>query len=107
MSVPRVVNLACRGSVAETVSLLEGSFKGKGVKVYATIDQQAEATEVGLEIRPMVVMMFGNPNVGIPIMIQHPSIAIDLPLKAVIWESAAGKVWLSYESLERLRFERR
>ena len=103
MSIPGVIDLACRGSVEEIVSRLEERLKGRSVKLYSKIDQQAEANEVGLKIRPMVLMVFGNPNIGMPILIKHPSIGIDLPLKALIWESAVGKVWLSYESLECLQ----
>ena len=67
------------------------------------IDQAAEAKAAGLAMRPMVLVVFGNPKTGTPLMVQHPSLAPDLPLKALVWESADGKVWLSYNSPEFLQ----
>ncbi len=58
---------------------------------------------MGLAMRPMVLVIFGDPKAGTPLMIAHPSLAIDLPLKALIWESADGQVWLSYNSPEFLQ----
>lgn len=65
--------------------------------------QQAEANELGLKIRLTVLMVFGNPNIGTPFSIEDPSAAIDLPTTALIRESAVGKVWLNYESVQCLR----
>jgi uncharacterized protein (DUF302 family) len=98
-----IINLACKQSVVETADRLESLLKGKGMKIFARIDQAAEAKAAGLTMRPMVLMIFGNPAAGTPLMIQHPSLAMDLPLKALVWESADGKVWLSYNSPEFLQ----
>src|ERR1700759_4975397 len=98
-----IIDLPCKQSVAQTAEKLEALLKSKGLKVFARIDQAAEAKAVGLEMRPMVLFIFGNPQAGTPLMVQHPSLAMDLPLKALVWESADGKVWLSYNSPEFLQ----
>jgi uncharacterized protein (DUF302 family) len=98
-----VVDLACQRSVAETVDRLESSLTGKGIKIFARLNQTAEAKAVGLAMRPMVLLIFGDPKTGTPLMILHPSLAVDLPLKALVWEATDGKVWLSYNSPEFLQ----
>jgi uncharacterized protein (DUF302 family) len=98
-----IIDLACNRSVLETADRLEALLKTKGIKVFARIDQAAEAKAVGLTMRPTVLLVFGDPKAGTPLMNQHPSLAMDLPLKALVWESAEGKVWLSYNSPEFLR----
>src|SRR5215469_10529368 len=103
MNTNGIIDLECKRSVAETAERLESLLKEKGMKIFARIDQAAEAKAVGLEMRPMVLFIFGNPQTGTPVMIQHPSIAMDLPLKALVWESADKKVWLSYNSPEYLQ----
>ena len=102
MNIPGIINLPCKVSVAETVSRLEWSLKTKGLKVFARIDQAEEAKTVGLEMRPMVLLIFGDPKIGIPFMLQHISIAIDVPFRALVWESEEGLVWLTYISPEFL-----
>jgi uncharacterized protein (DUF302 family) len=103
MNTTGITNLACNQSVVETVDRLETLLKAKGIKVFSRIDQAAEAKSVGLTMRPMVLLIFGDPRAGTPLMNRYPSLAIDLPLKALVWESADGKVWLSYNSPEFLQ----
>jgi uncharacterized protein (DUF302 family) len=98
-----IVDLPCQRSVAETVDRLESLLKSKGIKIFARIDQAAEAKAVGLEMRPTVLVIFGDPKAGTPLMNRYSSLAMDLPLKALIWESADDKVWLSYNSPEFLQ----
>jgi uncharacterized protein (DUF302 family) len=98
-----IIDLACNNSVAEIVDRLESLLKAEGLKIFSRIDQAAEAKVVGLVMRPMVLLIFGDPKAGTPLMNRYPSIAIDLPLKALVWESADGKVWLSYNSPEFLQ----
>jgi uncharacterized protein (DUF302 family) len=98
-----IIDLPCKRPVAETVERLESLLKIKGMTVFSRIDQAAEAAAVGLSLRPMVLVIFGDPRAGTPLMNEHPSIAIDLPIKALVWESADGKVWLSYNSPEFLQ----
>jgi len=75
----------------------------KGVAIFALIDHSGEAEKAGLKMRPTQLLIFGNPKGGTPLMLAAPSTAIDLPLKALVWEDADGKVWLSYNSPDYLQ----
>ncbi|HTR40722.1 MAG TPA: DUF302 domain-containing protein [Pseudomonadales bacterium] len=103
MNTNGIIDLECKRSVAETAERLELKLTKNGMKIFARIHQSAEAKAVGLAMRPMWLFIFGNPQTGTPLMMQHPSLAMDLPLKALVWESADGKVWLSYNSPEFLQ----
>ena len=98
-----IENLACSDSVAVTVERLELLLRAKGMKIFSRLDQAAEAMTVGLTMRPMVLLIFGDPKTGTPLMKRYPSLAMDLPLKALVWESEEGKVWISYNRPEFLR----
>jgi uncharacterized protein (DUF302 family) len=97
-----IVSLPSRSSVDETVQQLASIIELRGMTVFARIDQRAAANAVGLEMKPMVLLIFGNPKAGTPMMQKYPSLAIDLPLKALVWEDEAGHVWVSYNSPEYL-----
>lgn len=90
-------------SVPETVNRLESLFKEKGITVFVRIDHQAEAAKAGLTMKASQLLIFGNPKVGTPLMKEAPTTAIDLPLKALAWEDADGKVWLSYNRPDFLK----
>jgi uncharacterized protein (DUF302 family) len=75
---------------------LENMLTSKGMTVFARIDHAAGAAKVGKSLPPTELLIFGNPKVGTPLMLCSPSIAIDLPQKALIWQDAAGQVWISY-----------
>jgi len=85
-------------SVDQTVERLEALLRAKGVTLFAMVDHSGEAAKVGLRLRPTKLLIFGNPKAGTPLMLAAPSVAIDLPLKILVWEDAAGKVWLGYNS---------
>src|SRR5689334_19893334 len=97
-----MVNLLSPYPVAETIDRLEALLMTTGGKVSARIDQGAAALEAGLEMRPTELLIFGDPKTGTPWMRRCPSLAIDLPLKALAWEAEDGQVWLSYNSPEYL-----
>jgi uncharacterized protein (DUF302 family) len=80
----------------ETMDRLEAETKAKGMTVFARIDHAAGAAEVGLSLRPTELLIFGNAKAGTLLMQANQAIGIDLPLKALVFEDAAGKVWLSY-----------
>jgi uncharacterized protein (DUF302 family) len=80
----------------ETVDRLETEIQAKGMKVFARIDHAAGAAEVGLTLRPTELIIFGNARGGTPLMQSAQTVGIDLPLKALVWQDAAGKTWLSY-----------
>jgi len=93
-----IVDLPSDHSVNETVERLKGILQAKGITLFALIDHSGEAEKSGMKMRPTKLLIFGNPKGGTPVMLAAPSIAIDLPLKILVWEDAAGKVWLSYNS---------
>jgi len=103
MSVEGIIDVSSLYSVPETADRLQNLLVAKGMKIFARIDQAAEAQAVGLTLRPTILLLFGNPKAGTPLMEQFPSLAIDLPLKALIWESSDKKVYLSYTSPEFLQ----
>jgi uncharacterized protein (DUF302 family)/uncharacterized membrane protein YidH (DUF202 family) len=97
-----IVNLASHHSVEQTVAKLTAILQSKGVTLFALVDHGGEAEKVGMKMRPTKLLIFGSPKAGTPLMLAAPSIAIDLPLKILVWEDAQGKVWLSYNSPEYL-----
>lgn len=103
MSANGLVQIASHYSVDETVRRLETSLAQKGLQIFMVIDHSGEAAKVGLKMRPTKVVMFGSPKGGTPLMIAAPSLAIDLPLKALVSEDEGGKVWVSYNSPEYLQ----
>lgn len=96
-------SLPSKYSVDKTVERLQSILKEKGVAIFAVIDHSGEAAKVGMEMHPTKLLVFGNPKAGTPLMIAAPTVAIDLPLKALIWEDSDGDVWISYSSPEYLQ----
>lgn len=90
-------------SVDETVTRLKSILDAKGVMLFALVDHSGEAKKAGMEMRPTKLLIFGNPAAGTPVMLAAPTIAIDLPLKILVWEDAEGAVWLSWNSPEYLQ----
>jgi uncharacterized protein (DUF302 family) len=95
---PGLVNLPSHRSVDQTVEKLKEILQAKGVTLFALIDHSGEAEKAGLKMPPTKLVIFGNPKGGTPLMIAAPSIAIDLPLKILIWEDTQGKVWVTYNT---------
>jgi uncharacterized protein (DUF302 family) len=98
-----LVHLKSPYSVADTLKRLEAVLKTKNLTVFARIDHSGEAEKVGLKMRATQLIVFGSPKAGTPLMVASPSLGIDLPLKALAWQDADGKVWLSYNSPEYLQ----
>jgi uncharacterized protein (DUF302 family) len=104
MSAEGAINLPSKFSVAATADRLESLLKAKGIKIFSRIDQAAEARTSGLSMPETILIIFGDPKTGTPLMVKYPSLALDLPLKALIWQSAAdGKVWLTYNTPDYLK----
>ena len=103
MSGNGIVDLPSNHSVDETVEKLRGILAAKGVTLFALVDHSGEAEKAGLKMPPTKLLIFGSPKAGTPVMLATPSIAIDLPLKILVWQDGAGKVWVSYNSPEYLR----
>src|SRR3984893_1244155 len=90
-------------SVDRTVEKLTEILHSKGLTLFALVDHSGEAEKVGMKMRPTKLFIFGSPRAGTPLMLAAPSIALDLPLKILVWEDAQAKVWVSYNSPEYLR----
>jgi uncharacterized protein (DUF302 family) len=91
-----VVTQPSAHSVAETVARIEGLVRAKGLTLFATIDHSGEAAKVGLRMPETKLVVFGSPKAGTPVMLAAPLAALDLPLKALVWEDHDGRVWVSY-----------
>ena len=91
-----MITIPSRHSVDETVERFENVLHAKGVKLFAAIDHSGEAEKAGMHMPPTRLLIFGNPKAGTPLMIASPSVAIDLPLKVLVWEGADGKARISY-----------
>jgi uncharacterized protein (DUF302 family) len=98
-----IINKPSNHSVDETVEKLKNILQSKGVTLFALVDHSGEAEKVGMKMPPTKLLIFGNPKGGTPLMLAAPSIAIDLPLKILVWQDSAGKVWVSYNSPEYLQ----
>lgn len=98
-----IVTLQSPHSVDETLQRLEALVATKGLTTFALIDHSGEAIKAGLSMPPTKLLIFGSPKSGTPLMIASPTLALDLPLKALIWNDADGAVWLSYNSPEYLK----
>jgi uncharacterized protein (DUF302 family) len=80
----------------ETMDRVETEIGERGMNVFARIDHAAAAAEVGLTLRPTELIIFGNARGGTPLMQSVQTVGVDLPLKALVWQDAAGKTWISY-----------
>lgn len=98
-----IVSKPSNHSVDETVAKLKAMLAAKGVTLFALVDHSGEAEKVGMKMRPTKLLIFGNPKGGTPLMQAAPSVAIDLPLKILVTEDSAGKVWVSFNSAEYLK----
>jgi len=90
-------------TVDETVQRLKNILVERGLQLFALVDHSGEAEKVGPKMPPTKLLIFGSPKGGTPVMLAAPSIAIDLPLKALVSEDANGKVWVSYNSPDYLQ----
>jgi len=93
-----IIHTPSHHSVDQTVERLKGILQAKGVTLFALVDHSGEAEKAGMKMRPTKLLIFGSPKAGTPLMLAAPSIAIDLPLKILVWEDGQGKVWVSYNS---------
>ncbi|MCA9531273.1 MAG: DUF302 domain-containing protein [Myxococcales bacterium] len=97
-----LVSLRSPRSVGETLDRLEAALRAHGATIFARVDHAAAAAKAGLSMRPTQVLIFGNPKIGTPVMLAAPTVAIDLPFKALAWEDATGQVWLSHNTADYL-----
>jgi uncharacterized protein (DUF302 family) len=83
-------------TVDETLARLEQVIHDRGLKLFARFDHSDEAARVGLRMQPAHVLVFGSPKAGTPLMQASPLLALELPLKVLVWQDAQDHVWVSY-----------
>lgn len=93
-----VLSKASPFTLDETLSRLDATVRGRGMTVFALVDHSGEAARAGLSMQPAKLLIFGAPKGGTPLMRAAPLLALDLPLKALVWQDDAGTVWVSYNS---------
>jgi uncharacterized protein (DUF302 family) len=97
-----VVTKSSRFTVQETLDRLESVIRAKGLAIFSLIDHSGEAEKVGLKMQEAKLLIFGSPKAGTPLMVASPLIALDLPLKALVWKDNRGEVSVSYNSVSYL-----
>jgi len=97
-TVEGMISIRSAFDVTETMDRIESVVWARCMKVFARINQQQEAKLAGLDIRPMQLLIFGDPRKCVPLMMDNPSVALDLPLKVLVWEAPKGVVWISHYS---------
>jgi uncharacterized protein (DUF302 family) len=90
------------GSVDASFARLEAAVAQRGLTVFARVDFAAAAAAVGLGLRPTRLLSFGNPRAGTPLIAAAPTVALDLPLRVLVWEADDGTVWVGYNTPEYL-----
>ena len=102
-AIPGMLDKPSNHSVDQTVEKLKSILQAKGVTLFAFVDHSGEAEKAGMKMPPTKLLIFGSPKAGTPLMLAAPGIAIDLPLKILVWQDPQGKVWLSYNSPDYLK----
>ena len=97
-----ISSIASPHSLEATLSRLEAAIRNKGLTLFAHIDHAAGAREAGLQMQEAHVFIFGNAKAGTPLMVASPLLALDLPLKVLVWADADKKIWVSYNTPEYL-----
>ncbi|WP_101775039.1 DUF302 domain-containing protein [Pasteurella oralis] len=97
---PAIKTVKSEYSAIETVEKIKSAVTEKGMKIFTVIDHQAAAKEAGLTMPFASVVVFGMPKVGTPIMLATPTMAIDLPIKALVWEDKQGDVFVTLNDTE-------
>jgi uncharacterized protein (DUF302 family) len=95
--------LASHRGVEETLDRLASAAKNHGMTVFARINFSKDAAAAGLELRPMQLLILGNPSSGTPLMVAAPSVGLDLPLKVLAWQDEANRCWVSFNTPEYLQ----
>jgi uncharacterized protein (DUF302 family) len=102
-----IISRPSNHSVDETLARLQSLLREKNITLFALVDHSGEAARIGMKMPATKLLIFGNPAAGTPLMLASPSIAIDLPLKILVSEDAAGKVWLSFNDSAYLQARHR
>jgi uncharacterized protein (DUF302 family) len=93
-----IITGPCSFSATRLVERLQETLQSRGLTIFAHINHSEEARRVGLEMQEAHVLVFGNPKAGTPLMIASPLLALELPLKVLVWQGSDGRTWVSYSS---------
>jgi uncharacterized protein (DUF302 family) len=96
MAADGLISLSSSHGPKDTMDRLAAEITARGMTVFARVDHAAGAADAGLPLRPTELLIFGNAKGGTPLMQSDQTIGIDLPLKALVWQDASGRTWLSY-----------
>ena len=96
MAAEGLISIVSAGTYAATIDRLDAALRKRGIVPVAKVDHSTAASEVGLKLRPLLLVIFGDPRVGTPLMQEEPTAGIDLPLKLLIWEDEQGAVQVGY-----------
>jgi uncharacterized protein (DUF302 family) len=96
MAADGLITLSSSHGPKDTMDRLAAEITARGMTIFARVDHAAGAAEAGLSLRPTELLIFGNAKGGTPLMQSDQTIGIDLPLKALVWQDASGRTWLSY-----------
>src|SRR5450755_4594962 len=102
MSDDGLVRIKSKRAVKDTIDSIEGQLAEKGIRVFARVDHAADAALIGMPLRATLLLIFGNPKGGTPLMQSAQRIGIDLPLKMLCWQDEAQDVWLAYNDMQWL-----
>ena len=97
-----IASIPSRYSIGETVEKLKAAIAGKGLHLFSHIDHGAGAVQAGLSMPAAHVLIFGSPKAGTPLMVARPLLALELPLKVLVWENAERAVFASFNTAEFL-----
>ncbi len=98
-----MIHLQSAHSVPETMARLEAIVTAHGMTILARMDHSGDAAKAGMKMQAAQLLIFGNPKAGTPPMVAAPTLALDLPLKALVWEEFEGRVWLTFNSPDYLQ----
>lgn len=98
-----IITKAATHTVEQTVEKIQSLLQARGIKLFTIIDHSGGAAAAGMKMPNTKLLIFGNPSGGTPLMLASPSVAIDLPLKLLVWEDAQGNRWISYNSPQYLK----
>ena len=98
-----IVHLSSPYPFPETLKRLDSLLQERGLTVFARMDHSGEAEKVGMKMCPTELILFGSPKGGTPLILASPTLAIELPLKALVWQDSESKVWVSYNAAEYLK----
>ena len=98
-----IVTVSTQRTVEQAADALASLIQAKNIILFARIDFAADAQRAGLAMPPAQLFVFGNPRAGTPLIQAVPSVALDLPLKVLVWQDSDGRVWLSYNATSYLQ----